>query len=428
MTVIATTLCYPSPDRPTQGIFVHRRLAEIHRLRPVRVVAPVLWFPGLGRGAAALTAAPDDCPPVWRPRMFYLPGVLKSLDARWYQRALETGLAAATAGHEPIDLIDAHFEWPDGVGAYRVARSRRLPFICTLRGKLVSALADPLKRRQIRDMLVGAEAIIAVSVSLARLAEEVAGRSLNVRVIPNGIDTGRFHRTASKPDSPDPNARAALGLDLAARYVVAVGHLQFLKGFDRLIEIWSDVRRRGGDVRLVLIGGSAGERRFEQALRRRMEQKRLVVTHRERSSLDRADVILTGILPPEKVALWLNAADLFVLASRSEGWCNALTEALACGCPAVAVDVGGNREQIRDPSHGLLVPSLPPPELAEALTEAILSGLGRVWDRDRIALENNRRNWQQVARECVDVWDKVAAGRSGRVAADPNPDRHDPGP
>ncbi len=411
MTVIATTLCYPSPERPTQGIFVRRRLAEIHRLRPVRVVAPVLWFPGRPRGTPALAAIPTDCPPVWRPRMFYLPGILKSLDSRWYQHALEAGLNAATAENEPIDLIDAHFEWPDAVGAYRVARSRRIPFICTLRGKLVSSITNPSKRRQIRDMLVNADAIIAVSAALARLADEVAGRSLGVQVIPNGIDTSQFHRTAARPDSPDPDARAALGLDLAARYVVAVGHMQFLKGFDRLIEIWPAIRRQAGDVRLALIGGSAGERRYEQALLQRMERDGLMVARGERASLDPADVILTGTLPPEKVALWLNAADLFVLASRSEGWCNALSEALACGCPAVAIDVGGNREQLRDPAYGLLVPAVPPPALAEALTEAILSALRRAWDRGRIACENSRRNWQQVARECVDVWDKVAVRR-----------------
>ena len=53
----------------------------------------------------------------------------------------------------------------------------------------------------------------------------------------------------------------------------------------------------------------------------------------------------------------LNAADLFALASRSEGWCNAIAEALACGCPVVATDVGGVPEVIEHGVDGYLVPA-----------------------------------------------------------------------
>lgn len=353
---------------------------------------------------------------MWRPRMFYLPGILKRLDSHWYARSLARGLSAATADAAEVELIDAHFEWPDGVGAFRVARSRRLPFVCTLRGKLVSQTLHAAKRRQIREMLLGADALIAVSASLARLAAEVAGRPLAIRVIPNGIDTRLYRRTAapSPPHNrPDQMARDELGLDPAAKYVVSVGHVQRLKGFDRLIDVWPAVRRRAGDVRLVLVGGPAGEPSFERSLRGSMERGHLTVAHGCPAGPAAGDVILLGSLPPEKVAAWLNAADLFALASRSEGWCNALAEALACGCPVVATDVGGNREQVHDPAHGLLVPAEDPSALREALAEALVKALAHTWDRELIARENGRRNWQQVARECVDVWDTVEVRRRG---------------
>ncbi len=415
MPVVSTTLCYPSPSHPTRGIFVQRRLAAIHQLRPLRVVAPTLWFPGCTPPAPAMEAVPADSPPVWRPRMFYLPGILKRLDSRWYARSFAGGLSAATADAAEVELIDAHFEWPDGVGAFRVAQSRRLPLICTLRGKLVSQTLHPAKRRQIREMLLGAEALIAVSASLAHLAGEVAGRPLDIHVIPNGIDTQLYRRTAAPSPShrPDQMARDELGLNPAAKYVVSVGHMQRLKGFDRLIDVWPAVRRRAGDVRLVLIGGPAGEPSFERGLRGRMERSRLAVAHGCPAAPAAGDVILVGPLPPEKVAAWLNAADLFALVSRSEGWCNALAEALACGCPVVATDVGGNREQVRDPAYGLLVPADEPPTLREAMAEALVKALAHPWDRDLIAREISRRNWQQVARECVDVWDTVAVRRRG---------------
>jgi len=433
MRVVSTTLCYPHPARPTQGIFVWRRLREINRLIPVKVVAPVLWFPGRGGGSVGSecrddqSAEWDRVPPVVRPRMFYLPGVLKRLDAAFYARAFRAGLA-----EEGRVLIDAHFEWPDGVGAWRAAKERRLPFVCTLRGKLVSQIRHPAKRRMIREMLLGAEALIAVSRSLAGLANEVAGRDLGVRVIPNGIDAGLFHRTASpSAGRPSAEARAACGWSDEAKYAVCVGHMQELKGFHNLVEVWPEVRRRIGDARLILVGGSAGEAAYERALRNRVEHVctdsgacgaavSAVETQRElqpqpksprpwpgavRNTSDprslHRSIVLAGRMPPEQVATMLNAADLFVLASRSEGWCNAIAEALACGCPVVATDVGGNREIVSEPRLGRLVP----PGDREALADGICRGLTAAWDREQIAVIGGRRDWQQVARECVDVFE-----------------------
>jgi glycosyltransferase involved in cell wall biosynthesis len=105
----------------------------------------------------------------------------------------------------------------------------------------------------------------------------------------------------------------------------------------------------------------------------------------------------------------LNAADLFVLASRSEGWCNAIVEALACGCPVVATDVGGNREIVTDPALGRLVPFGDRDALAGTVCEA----LTKEWDRAAIAEVGGRRDWQQVARECVDLFESVL-DRGGR--------------
>ena len=410
-------MCYPSPIAPTRGVFVWRRLREIHRLIPIRVVCPELWFPWLRGTARPISEHGGSLyePPVWRPRMFYFPGILKRLDAVFYARAFERGLTMATRD-EPASLVDAHFEWPDGVGAWRVARRLHIPFICTLRGKLVSQIVEPSKRRQIREMLLGADALIAVSRALARLACDVAGRDLAIRVIPNGIDRAAFRRfeDARRPDA-SPATREGQGsrsheTSLAswprgwsrgARYVVSVGHLQALKGFDRLVDIWPEVRRRLGDVRLVLVGGGANEPAYERQLRRQIESSGLGAMGR-----DRGAVILAGRLLPDEIATLLNAADLFVLASRSEGSCNAIVEALACGCPVVATDVGGNSEIVHDPAVGCLVPSGD----RDALAEAVCRALEQRWDREQIAVIGGRRDWQQTARECVDVFESVTGG------------------
>ena len=380
MQIISTTLCYPHPAAPTQGIFVQRRLAAIHQLVPLTVIAPQPWFPLL----RPLQSSPDfnasETPPVLRPRMFYLPGIAKRRDADFYARALEAAIKSHFGGAKP-DLIDAHFEWPDAVGAWRVAQRMNVPFVCTLRGKLGSASRSRVKRRAMRAMLLGAQGIISVSKALADDACRLAGADLNIRVIPNGIDRSIFHPGANATGiSTNPIAKE--------RIVVSVGHLQRLKGFHRLAKIWESVHSRAGPVRLILIGGEAGESNYVWEIH-------------DHDLDDR--ITLTGRLDPPQVAAWLARADLFALASASEGWCNALAEALACGCPAVVTDVGGNREILHDPVMGRLVP----PTDDSALADAIVAELQRTPDRARIAELGSRRDWQQAARECVDVWSSV---------------------
>ncbi len=144
-----------------------------------------------------------------------------------------------------------------------------------------------------------------------------------------------------------------------------------------------------GDVRLILVGGSAGEPHYEQRLRAEIESSNL-----------KQVIILTGRVEPARVAAMLNATDLFVLTSRSEGWCNALAEALACGCPVLATDVGGNAEIVNASGLGRLIP-------LDDLTDiplSICNALEATWDRATIAEVGGRRSWQQVAVECVRVF------------------------
>jgi glycosyltransferase involved in cell wall biosynthesis len=67
----------------------------------------------------------------------------------------------------------------------------------------------------------------------------------------------------------------------------------------------------------------------------------------------------------------LSAADIFVLPSRSEGFSNAIVEAMAASLPVVATDVGGNAEAVKDGVSGFIVPSENPAALATAITQLL---------------------------------------------------------
>jgi glycosyltransferase involved in cell wall biosynthesis len=68
---------------------------------------------------------------------------------------------------------------------------------------------------------------------------------------------------------------------------------------------------------------------------------------------------------------YLSAADIFVLPSRSEGFSNAIVEAMAAGLPVVATDVGGNAEAVKEGASGFLVPPENPEALATAISQLL---------------------------------------------------------
>jgi glycosyltransferase involved in cell wall biosynthesis len=102
------------------------------------------------------------------------------------------------------------------------------------------------------------------------------------------------------------------------------------------------------------------------------------------------NVHFLGTLPPTELYLPLSAADVFVLSTRNEGWANVLLEALACGVPVVASDVGGNSEVISSEDLGFIVPFGD----RKALLDAITTALEKNWDRGRIVRYARENSWE----------------------------------
>jgi glycosyltransferase involved in cell wall biosynthesis len=94
----------------------------------------------------------------------------------------------------------------------------------------------------------------------------------------------------------------------------------------------------------------------------------------------------------------MKQADVLCLPSLTEGHPNVLLEALACGLPVVATDVGGVREIVTSEALGIVVPASRPDELAQALDAA----LRRRWDRRALREAGGGRLWRGVARETLD--------------------------
>ena len=104
-----------------------------------------------------------------------------------------------------------------------------------------------------------------------------------------------------------------------------------------------------------------------------------------------------GHLQPAALARLMSAADVFCLASSREGWPNVLHEALACGTPVVAADVGAVPEMIPSEALGIMVA----PDDIQALETGLRKALAHPWDRAAIARWGQTRSWQQVAAEVL---------------------------
>lgn len=398
MNILTTSLCYPTPAHPDQGIFIQRRAEAIAR-RPgmtVNVVAPRLWCPLLRR------TEPVECQsgplPVTHPRMVSVPVLGWATDGLAFAETLLRAISRRRrCGLPAIDLIDAHFVYPDGVGAWLAGRKLGVPVVVTVRGKIVRLSRRAIRRMQIAAMLRGVDARIAVSRSLAYWVHKVGGDDLTVDVVPNGIRPDVYRLVDQQW------ARIALAWDRSCKYVLGVGHLQWIKGFDRLVAIMPDLRKAFGDVRLVLVGSRRGEWRFARRVRDMID-----CFNRE---IGMPCIRFAGPVDSDQLNLYYNAADVMVNSSRTEGWNNAISEALAAGTPVVATDVGGNAEQIRSIEQGIVVPDGD----LDALASGVKSALAGPWNRARIAAMGGARTWSIVAEEVQAVFDRVLTARAAKT-------------
>lgn len=378
LNVASISTLFPSAADPHRGVFVERRLNSLAEFANVRVVQPIPWFPVLRskRRWGRCGAVAGHRLQLIRQPMFYIPGVLKRLDSRWLERSI-LPILRRWRRELSIDLIDAHFGYPEGVGSVRAASQLGLPVFLTLRGNETKYLKMPSIGAQLVSALECSTGIVAVSQSLK--AEIVAsGISADkIAVIPNAVDTRTF-----QPGSQS-LARNRLGLPTGRRFLISVGHLVYEKGHHLAIVALRRLRNRYPDLDLIIVGGAADESEYPDQLR--------VLA----AELGLADAVrFVGIKPPNEIATWLQAADAFVLATYREGCCNAVLEALACGLPVVTTSVGDNSLYVKMPQYGCIVPV----GYAGPLSHAIESVLSREWNRAEIAESISRRGgWSSVA-------------------------------
>jgi glycosyltransferase involved in cell wall biosynthesis len=391
MRILTLSTLYPDTLRPVHGIFVENRLRHLVASGQVesRVVAPVPWAPFFSRFAKLVEIPAQETRhgiSVHHPRYTVIPKLGMSAAPLLIYRALRSFVPRLLDIHGDVDLIDAHYFYPDGVAAVMLARLLNKPVVITARGTDINLIPRyQLPRRQILWAARHASGMIAVCQALKGAMVELGIPEHRIRVLANGVDLAQFQ--------PRPREEARRRWALHGPTLLSVGHLIARKGHDLVIRSLTEL-----DGVSLLIAGEGPERAALGRL-----AKDLGVADRVR---------FCGLVAHADLPELYSAVDALVLASSREGWANVLLESLACGTPVIASNVWGNSEVIAAKAAGLLVQRTPG-SIAEAARQLLAEPLSRAETR----LYAEGFSWEATTAGQIDLFRRAIEAHANRGAS-----------
>ena len=378
---------FPNPADPNRGVFTLQLVKELQRRADVTVVSPLPWFPRwLDYQIFSKWRHYSQVPNVYEidgvtvisPKYFFIPKVAEPLHAAlMFVRILP--LLLKLRRNVGIDILNAHWLYPDGISVGWCARVMRLPFILSALGCDVNEfLNERFKRAQIISSLKSASHIVTVSRDLTDKLIEVNLPVSKISTIPNGVNSDIFfqdNRSTSRRDESE------------KRQIVFVGRLSEEKDVGILLEAILLLKGSRQDFHLTIVGDGPERKELEE--------------YSESNGLDNS-VTFCGEVRHSQVSVYLRQCDVFCLPSKREGCPNVVLEALASGVPVVAFTVGGIPDIVTS-NTGILVDSRTPRDLMAALDEA----LSLSWNKSEIVGSVRELTWDKSAARYLDVFNQV---------------------
>ncbi len=428
------TNLYPYPSQRTRGVFNLQLFRELGNLTEVRNTVLVANTNPLKAPEIRTWTAPPDVPAATYVPYQHIPVLGRNLAWRFIAHALRSqttdrrpqtadgkrpslptvhsprstaDMPTSDLGHPPSALrppssILSSWLYPDGTAAAMAYRRSGTPVWTMVLGTDRFHLQNPRRRKTIMAADRHTAGYICVS---QNIADDLAAAGLpqeKLHVIRNGVDTTRFHPIPreqaveklppfTSPTTAEPTADCRLQTTDhrpqtadCRPLVVFIGNLVPIKAPDLAIRAFAEFASQDStsNCQLVMIG--------DGPLRSSLEDSA--------TKLDIANrVHFLGRRPHDEIPLWLNAADCLLLSSHSEGMPNAVTEALACGCPVTATDVGACAEMLQDQPCCRIVPTDAPHAMANALS-AVITEARQAQERPTFT-----RTWADMARDIVEL-------------------------
>jgi N-acetyl-alpha-D-glucosaminyl L-malate synthase BshA len=280
-----------------------------------------------------------------------------------------------------INLIHAHWAIPSGFLAALACSN--IPLITTLRGLDVKVSGKQrMFQLPVKYALKKSTRIVALSNKLKQEAIDAGAEVDKIHVIPGGVDIKKFkpldkHATRARFNLPE------------GFLIIFVGNLIKLKGVDRLIRISAKLSR-DFSFHLLIVGDGPERVNLENMS----------------TDLKLETIRFTGRISHDDMPFYMAAADVLILLSESEGLPGCVQEAMACGVPVIANNVGGLPDLISDGTNGYLVNS---DEETEERLRTLISSPEKRTSMGACALEFARKNLSldTVAEQTHDLYKSI---------------------
>ncbi len=284
------------------------------------------------------------------------------------------------------DLTHSFFSVPCGAISWLLWRTKKIPYIISLRGSDVPGYSERFKfiYKIITPIIVqiwkNAEAVVANSAQFKELAKKSNPKQA-IKIITNGIDTEEFF--AKKiGDKREGEFKVICGSRLTPR-----------KGISYIIEAIDLLKRKNLKVMLEIIGEGNAEKDLKELVRSKGLTK---------------EVIFLGRIEHRLLPKYYQNADVYVSASFNEGMSNTMLEALACGLPIIATETGGTEEMVKVGRNGFVIKMKSAEEIANKIK--ILQEDFELWKK---MSENSRHlaekmSWENIAKQYFKLYKEVA--------------------
>lgn len=287
------------------------------------------------------------------------------------------------------DLIHAHYPYPDGFGMMKMAKYWGVPLIIHVRGTVVRRIiAWKGPRPKIIEAMTFADKILCTSQELKLRCVNLGIERYKIGVVPNGVDANKF-----RPMDKN-KIRKRLNLPLDKRIILFVGYLWPIKGLNYLIDAIPGIVKKRPNSLFLFIGQGHLKNKMIKKCRRYDVEK---------------NVRFLGGKEHDEIPIWLNASDMLILPSLSEGRPNVVLEAMACGIPVIATRVGGTPELVENGFNGVLVE----PKDSGGIKNGILTLLADECLRERMGrngrekILRDRLTWEKYAEKTIEVYGRV---------------------
>jgi glycosyltransferase involved in cell wall biosynthesis len=286
--------------------------------------------------------------------LYPLISLLRNPFTIYYENLYAANVSAVVAKNE-IDLIHAHFAYPEGLVGLLAKKRTGKPLVVTCHGQDI--LTEPsvgyglrLSKRVdalINKVLNSADAVITASQAAFDEVRKIMNDDRKAHLIPNAVDIQRFN-----PRLNGSAIRRRLGIREESIVVFALRYHKPKYGLEYLIRAVPFVSSEREDV-VFVVGGDGPLKPYHMRLASSLNVKQ--------------KVIFTGEIPRDDVPYYYAMSDIVVVPSLQEAFGLVVSEAMACGKPVIGTKVGGIPEQIIDGYNGLLIEPKNPVQIAEKI-------------------------------------------------------------